>query len=255
MPFILYGLIHYRISVFTFSMTLVAGIRNILYFNIYINDFSKEWTYLEKCNRQQKGAGMAGKTKIHEDQIKHSRAWIFESLMILLNEKPYNKITVSDITEKAGVARQTFYHHYKNKDDVIIQFLESHLSPKHIEDKNIQDENKDDTLIITLPLNQIIRYAAAIKKILMSGAEYLIFKYALKWEDYYIGLYSDKLSGDEKIFLRYRIQFSSHGVNKILCDWIINDMPISIEKLKAWLCQFLNHPNSTIPTIILSIKN
>jgi hypothetical protein len=99
---------------------------------------------------------------------------------------------------------------------------------------------------------------AAIKKIIMSEAEYLVFKYAQKWENYFIDLYSDTLSGDDKIFFRYMIQFSSTGATKIICDWIKNDIPISIEQLHAWIiekCQFLDSPNNAIPKIVLSIKN
>jgi hypothetical protein len=34
--------------------------------------------------------------------------------MLLMDEKPYSKITVSDITEKAGIARQTFYRIFRD---------------------------------------------------------------------------------------------------------------------------------------------
>lgn len=42
----------------------------------------------------------------------------------LLYEKPYKKITVSDVTEKAGVNRMTFYYHFKDIDDLVLKKIE-----------------------------------------------------------------------------------------------------------------------------------
>ncbi|MCR5451490.1 MAG: TetR/AcrR family transcriptional regulator [Lachnospiraceae bacterium] len=39
---------------------------------------------------------------------------IFDAFYILLKEKPFEKITVSDVVKKAGIVRSTFYNHYEN---------------------------------------------------------------------------------------------------------------------------------------------
>ncbi len=44
---------------------------------------------------------------------------VASALESLILEKDYAEITVSDIIEKAGVARSTFYQHFKKKDDVL----------------------------------------------------------------------------------------------------------------------------------------
>ncbi|MBQ2258911.1 MAG: TetR/AcrR family transcriptional regulator [Spirochaetales bacterium] len=38
----------------------------------------------------------------------------------LLEERPFSKITVADVANKAGVNRHTFYYHYRNIDDMIV---------------------------------------------------------------------------------------------------------------------------------------
>jgi AcrR family transcriptional regulator len=45
--------------------------------------------------------------------------------MILMDEKPYEKITVSDIVEKASIARQTFYRNFNNKNEVVFKYAEN----------------------------------------------------------------------------------------------------------------------------------
>jgi AcrR family transcriptional regulator len=201
---------------------------------------------------------MAGKTKVHEEQIEQSQACIFEALLRLIDKKPYSKISVTDITKKAGVARQTFYRHYKIKDDVILQFLEGCFGPSLIEFENIPQRNNHDTFKISLPLKQIIRHAKTIKRILTSDADYLIIMSIQKWKDYIINSYAGKLSMEENIYFRYRTLFSTVGFTEVICDWIKNDMPISKEKLKILFTKE-NSPyfrsDSNIPKVVLHIKD
>lgn len=51
------------------------------------------------------------------------RTCIFEALMLLLDQKKYEDITISELAEKAGVSRMTYYRTYENKEDVVIQYL------------------------------------------------------------------------------------------------------------------------------------
>lgn len=53
------------------------------------------------------------------------RTCIFEALMLLLDQKKYEDITISELAEKAGVSRMTYYRTYENKEDVVVQFLNS----------------------------------------------------------------------------------------------------------------------------------
>ena len=42
----------------------------------------------------------------------------------LLKEQPYEKIKISEITDRADLARSTFYAHYETKDDLLASYLE-----------------------------------------------------------------------------------------------------------------------------------
>jgi AcrR family transcriptional regulator len=75
-------------------------------------------------------ANVSHKTIAHNRKTSLTRSWIFESLMLLIDQKPYNKITVSDITKKAGIARQTFYRSYANKDAVLSEYFRGMINYK-----------------------------------------------------------------------------------------------------------------------------
>ncbi|MFF2090084.1 TetR/AcrR family transcriptional regulator [Paenibacillus sp. NPDC058174] len=52
-----------------------------------------------------------------------SQKWIRDSLLQLLKEKPYKKISIKEITEQGDLARQTFYKLFNSKEEI----LEYHL--------------------------------------------------------------------------------------------------------------------------------
>jgi AcrR family transcriptional regulator len=192
---------------------------------------------------------MAGKTKAHEEQIKNSRACIVEALLSLMKKISYSEIFVSDIIKKSGIARPTFYRHYESKDDVILQFLENCFAPTGGEPPHV-DANKGYLYLMSLPLKQYARHGAALKIILNSEAEYLVFQYIKKWESHVLDLYKNTLTPQEYIYQRYTVLFSISGSTQIICDWIKNDMSIPAERLIEWLREkdraLANTPTSSI---------
>ena len=50
--------------------------------------------------------------------------YIAEGLLKLMSDKPYAKISVSDICEKAGVNRSTYYRHFYTKEDIIRYYID-----------------------------------------------------------------------------------------------------------------------------------
>lgn len=48
-----------------------------------------------------------------------TRKWIIEAIFRLLENKDYRDITISQISDKAGVGRRTFYRYFRTKDEVM----------------------------------------------------------------------------------------------------------------------------------------
>ena len=48
-----------------------------------------------------------------------SQQWIAESLVTLMDERPYRQITIRDICERADLVRQTFYNLFDSKEEVL----------------------------------------------------------------------------------------------------------------------------------------
>lgn len=54
----------------------------------------------------------------------YTRFYIVQALFKLMDSYEYEKISVTDIAEKAGVGRATFYRYFKRKEDVLVYYLE-----------------------------------------------------------------------------------------------------------------------------------
>ena len=52
-----------------------------------------------------------------------SRSLITGALLDLLSDRRFNEITIQEITDKANIGRATFYLHYRNKEECLVQIL------------------------------------------------------------------------------------------------------------------------------------
>ncbi|MBI5563662.1 MAG: TetR/AcrR family transcriptional regulator [Chloroflexi bacterium] len=60
-------------------------------------------------------------------RVKRSQNLLGEALMSLILEKGYERVTIRDITERADVAYVTFFRHYKSRDELLAQCLQTGL--------------------------------------------------------------------------------------------------------------------------------
>jgi AcrR family transcriptional regulator len=64
---------------------------------------------------------MNAAVKKTDRRSRRTRQSLNDALIRLILEKRYDSITVQDVIDRAGVARSTFYTHYRDKDDLFLQ--------------------------------------------------------------------------------------------------------------------------------------
>ncbi len=70
---------------------------------------------------------------------KLARECIVTALMQLLKEKPLSAISISELTERAGVSRMTYYRNYQSKEDIFSSYLEEALADYQKEARELLD--------------------------------------------------------------------------------------------------------------------
>ena len=54
-----------------------------------------------------------------ESRYQYTASLMSEALLLLLEQKDYDSITVREVCQKAGVNRSTFYLHYESMNDLL----------------------------------------------------------------------------------------------------------------------------------------
>jgi AcrR family transcriptional regulator len=67
---------------------------------------------------------LAGSTKKEDARVRRTRDALGDALVALMQEKPFDTITVQDVLDRANVSRSTFYSHYSDKDDLLMSDAE-----------------------------------------------------------------------------------------------------------------------------------
>lgn len=59
-----------------------------------------------------------------------SQQWLTDTLLVLMEEKAYEDISIMDICKKADLSRQTFYNYFETKDELFRYMLRSLYNEK-----------------------------------------------------------------------------------------------------------------------------
>lgn len=173
-------------------------------------------------------------------QVQRTRKWIFQALLLLLETTPYDKIKITNITKKAGVARQTFYRNYKSKDDIIIKYLDYIFKERLKIIKKMHGNNQNDVLNDLLFVH-LKKHREPLLKIIKAGPRYLILERFEKFIKYLVHLYKEEHTTIDKLnelHYEYSIKYQIAGVSTIIVDWLRNDMPLSFEEMRKMISEF-----------------
>ena len=199
---------------------------------------------------------MVQKSNPNNRQVQRTKSWIFEALMILMDEKPYDKITVSDIVEKAGVARQTFYRNYNDKNEIIFDCAKKTDTISAIEKS--EDAKKHYQIVLTVNYNYTIKHHKELKKILSApGIETHILRGIQNIPLDVLMPLKESLSVEEYRICHYKLCYQITGCRRVFLDWFLDDMPLPIDKLVSMI-NAMNMPKNmcycNLPGVVVRIN-
>jgi AcrR family transcriptional regulator len=174
-----------------------------------------------------------------------------------MDKKSYEKITVSDIAKKAGIARQTFYRNYTDKNDVLFEFFRNMLSADLLKIENVI-KGEPDTIVLLFDYSYMHTQRERVKKILTCcNFETRIRRNLQQVLLHIIETFKDNLSSEDFVIFHHKLIYQLAGCFYVFFDWFINDSPTPVEHLVSML-NVINFPKTTqyhnIPNIMIRIS-
>lgn len=159
----------------------------------------------------------------------------------MLVRKPYNKITITDLTKKAGIARHTFYNHYETKQDLLNILIDSVLENffSDLEHLDLLQMDQDQELSMYTAFFQSWKDNSEIINLLKNAEWEIVIIDRLKV--FFTRLYHQKIKEElpqvDLGFANYVICFNAYSLVGLLKPWVESGMNASPMDLGGFLLQ------------------
>lgn len=172
-----------------------------------------------------------------------------EALLLLLEKKDYDQITVKEICEKADVNRTTFYLHYESINDLLEEtifminkrFTDSLSS---VEQDNLSTEVLTSEKYLRPYLTLIKEHKSAYRVVRQKGH---LFNTKNAFDGLYYTLFSPALThfGVSEEDKKYVLAFYTQGTIAVIGEWIDGDCKDDVDMIIDLIMKHtLAHENS-----------
>ncbi len=170
-----------------------------------------------------------------DKRLLRTKKAIITALMELLTEKELSDITVTELTDRAGINRKTFYLHYDRIEDIITDFGEDLLSyTDRVLRRHIEANGRIDIGVLFSAVNDAVTdNLEFLRTFVRSGAYHIFISSAMRNE------YINSLRASLALYFRGGVLFSAYvmefivsGVSAMYIKWLATDLPaVSLETL------------------------
>ena len=169
-----------------------------------------------------------------------SRKLINEALADILQEKPLDKITVTEVVARAGINRGTFYAHYTDIPDVIQHLIQDTFT------KISTAISQDPGQLRKLPEVLLSRIWEILsedmdfyRKVMASSTAPLMQEQLVEFMIRYLLDHEELFSLGSHREYELTIRFCAGGLSNLYRDWFSGKLDMSLETLTAQAAQML----------------
>lgn len=165
-----------------------------------------------------------------------SQREIAKALSILIQEKPYDKIQITDICKAAGLSRRTFYNLFDSKDEALwfhLQDLYRQSYKKYADKEDLSDRDIIDIFMEIVESNRPF-YVAMVKNRLSGMIADIVYESVSFFYDAYI---NEKYPPE---FAPYYKAIFAGAFSYVILEWLSREEPLEKEKFIEMLKGFLN---------------
>ena len=166
------------------------------------------------------------------EQSEFSKQCLTDALFLLLEHKSFQKITIKELTEKAGVSRLTFYRNFDTKEDILKRYYRIHFSQymEELDEKGISSIKGALAVCFDYWKNA----ENHIQLILNNHLEYFLYEpfesfLSVLLQKYHIGAHLKE----------NQIHFLIGGLYFSMIHWVSDDSNLSSEDMAASILDIL----------------
>lgn len=171
-------------------------------------------------------------------QNKLAKECIFTSLMILMEKKDFDSISITEIAKKAGVSRMAYYRNYSSKEDIITDYFDSKFNAYLSKVKNLQELNFYQ---FTFKFFSFFRkHDILIKNILKANLKEILLD---KFNQYFELILNNviKPNNDNSNIDKYKIRYMAGGLFEVIISWVNDGIIESDEDITEIVCKLTKH--------------
>lgn len=175
-------------------------------------------------------------------RVIRTKASLTRALFELLEEKDFSRITITELSRRAGVDRKTFYLHFQSLDDVLEAFYEEALSrvQEGLEREGLLDGRIDLTGFFQV-LDGVIAEDAPLCRRLAAGSGYTYFIERLrKLLKTAVENALTQQGGRDETEIRFYSEFYAAGVMRAYLAWLRGDVELDEEELTRLMVRAVN---------------
>ena len=182
------------------------------------------------------------------------------ALLQLMETKPVHSITIKELCDCADLNRSTFYDYYKDIYELLTAvhedlFEEMNIYVKASQKAAMEQDIDTQRIFLTAVIDYMRAHSFLFQTLLRRNEEH---RFERELFQYFTKQFLQKQGEDSEITERYEILYHCTGSFSILCQWILEDCPISSEQLAAiMICSAppSNHSFQRKHSSSISLKN
>lgn len=156
----------------------------------------------------------------------------------VMQNKPFDKISVSDITNVCHLNRQTFYYHFEDKYDLMNWLYYQEIFLPLVETLNHQNYHQSFQEMFEKMLQEKAIYQNALT--MSSDFGFKQYLYSIL-EQLVIMIFDNHQTNRNEEIYALDIQFYTHGLTGIIIDWVNKGMRIKPSELADEMNKLITH--------------
>lgn len=163
-----------------------------------------------------------------------SQQWLSDSLIALMEEKPFSRITVLNICKRADLSRQTFYNFFQSKEELLRFCLQQKYEEQFQKYRSRQTLSVSE--IVEAFSSVLIQNKTMLSSMIQNGLDGILFDEVSKC----ISLFANQFVSIEKdnALLPYSEVLLSGALAHLLVYWFKQENPIPLDQLTNLLMEF-----------------